>query len=128
MRTGIFAAAAAILLVVALFFGLRSKAPAPAIAHATSDSKSQVLRLKGTTEAVESRAILAPLLAGQSVPTLTIIRLTPAGSRVKRGDVLVEFDRQAQMRDFIDKKAEYEKLVAQVEEEQAKESSARPKD
>ncbi len=128
MRTGIFAAAAALLLVVALFFAFRGKPPAPISTHAASAPHSQILRLKGTTEAVEARAILAPLLAGQSVPTLTIIRLSPAGSHVKRGDVLVEFDRQAQMRDFIDKKAEYEKLVAQVEEEQAKESAARAKD
>jgi HlyD family secretion protein len=88
----------------------------------------QILRLKGTTEAVQARAILAPLLAGQSVPTLTIIHLTPAGTRVKQGDLLVEFDRQAQMRDFVDKQADYAKLVDQVAEEQAKENAARAKD
>jgi HlyD family secretion protein len=89
---------------------------------------TQILRLKGTTEAVQSRAILAPLLAGQQVPTLTIIHLTPAGTRVKQGDLLVEFDRQAQMRDFVDKQAEYSKLVDQVAGEQAKDSAARAKD
>src|ERR1019366_9836269 len=36
---------------------------------------SRALRLKGTTEAVQTRAILAPLLAGQQVSTLTITRL-----------------------------------------------------
>jgi multidrug resistance efflux pump len=40
----------------------------------------------------------------------------------------VEFDRQAQMRDFVDKQAEYGKLVDQVAEEQAKENAARAKD
>src|ERR1017187_212016 len=89
---------------------------------------SRALRLKGTTEAVQTRAILAPLLAGQQVSTLTITRLAQGGSRVKRGDLLVEFDRQVQVRDFIDKQAEYGKLVAQVLEEQAKESAARAKD
>jgi multidrug resistance efflux pump len=54
--------------------------------------------------------------------------MIPAGTRVKRGDLLVEFDRQAQVRDFIDKQAEYGKLVDQVAEEQAKESAARAKD
>jgi multidrug resistance efflux pump len=97
----------------------------PSASRASSD---QVLRLKGTTEAVEARAILAPLLAGQGVPTLTIIRLAPAGTRVKPGDLLVEFDRQAQMRDFVDKQAEYRKLADQVAEEQAKENAARAKD
>jgi len=88
----------------------------------------RALRLRGTTEAVQTRAILAPLLAGQQVGTLTITRLTQAGTRVKRGDLLVEFDRQAQLRDFIDKQADYGKLVDQVLEEQAKESAARAKD
>jgi multidrug resistance efflux pump len=47
---------------------------------------------------------------------------------VKKGDPLVEFDRQAQMRDFVDKQADYQKLVDQVAEEQAKENAARAKD
>ncbi len=94
---------------------VRSRPPATAkLSTAPLTSPGPVLRLKGTTEAVESRGILAPLLAGQQVPTLTIIRLTSGGKRVKQGDVLVEFDRQAQMRDFIDKQADYQKLVDQV--------------
>jgi HlyD family secretion protein len=89
---------------------------------------TQSLRLRGTTEAVQTRAILAPLLAGQQVGTLSITRLALAGNRVKRGDLLVEFDRQAQVRDFMDKQAEYGKLADQVLEEQAKENAARAKD
>ena len=89
---------------------------------------ARVLRLKGTTEAVQARAILAPMLAGQQVSTLTIIHLTPGGTRVKPGDFLVEFDRQAQMRDFVDKQADYQKLVDQVAQEQAKENAAKAKD
>ena len=73
-------------------------------------------------------AILAPVLAGQYVATLTITKLTPAGTNVKRGDLLAEFDRQAQIRDSIDKQAEYNKLVNQVVEQQAKEDAARAKD
>ncbi len=98
---------------------------ATAILHTES---SRTLRLKGTTEAVETRGILAPLLAGQQVGTLTITRLASGGHRVKRGDVLVEFDRQAQLRDFIDKQADYDKLADQVLEQQAKEDAARAKD
>lgn len=93
-----------------------------------SANAGPILRLKGTTEAVQARAILAPLLAGQQVSTLTIVHLASAGTRVKKGDLLVEFDRQAQMRDYIDKQAEYQKLVDQVAEEQAKENAARAKD
>jgi len=98
------------------------------VPQAVAANPDEVLRLKGTTEAVQSRAILAPLLAGQQVHTLTIIRLTPGGTRVKKGDLLVEFDRQDQMRDYVDKQAEYQKLVDQVAQEQAKESAAKAKD
>lgn len=88
----------------------------------------RTIRLNGTTEAVQSSAVLAPVLAGQQMSTLTITRLARAGSRVKRGDLLAAFDRQAQMRDFIDKQADYNKLVDQVAGEQAKENVARAKD
>jgi HlyD family secretion protein len=120
---------AMLLLLVILLVVIRGKTPAMGnSATPVSANPNQVLRLKGTTEAVKSRAILAPLLAGQQVPTLTIVHMMPAGTRVKVGDLLVEFDRQAQMRDFIDKQADYAKLVDQVTEEQAKENAARAKD
>jgi HlyD family secretion protein len=95
---------------------------------AQRSAAARTLRLKGTTEAIESRAILAPVLSGQQVGSLTITKLVSAGSHVKRGDLLVEFDRQAQVRDFLDKRAEYDKLVGQVSEQQAKENAARAKD
>jgi len=95
---------------------------------AQQPTAAPTVRLKGTTEAIESRAILAPVLSGQQVTSLTITKLVPAGSHVKRGDLLVEFDRQAQVRDFLDKQAEYNKLVGQVSEQQAKESMERAKD
>ena len=115
-------------IILALVTRTRSTGPGNQSVQSTLITPGQVLRLKGTTEAVQARAILAPLLAGQSVPTLTIIHLTAAGTRVKQGDLLVEFDRQAQMRDFVDKQADYAKLVDQVLGEQAKENSARAKD
>jgi multidrug efflux pump subunit AcrA (membrane-fusion protein) len=122
-------AAVAIALAIGVRIAARGKTPATFRGdRSATNIPPQVLRLKGTTEAVQSRAILAPLLAGQQVPTLTIIRLAPGGTRVKQGDVLVEFDRQAQMRDFIDKQADYAKLVDQVAEEQAKEIAAAAKD
>lgn len=77
---------------------------------------------------MRARAILAPVLAGQYVATLTIIHLAPEGTHVKKGDLLAEFDRQAQTRDYVDKQADYQKLVDQVAQEQAKESAAKAKD
>jgi len=129
LRRGMVIAVVALILGVILLVVNRGKLPtAGNRAQYSSNSAGQVLRLKGTTEAVQSRAMLAPTLEGQQVPTLTIVRLAPAGARVKKGDLLAEFDRQAQMRDFVDKQAEYQKLVDQVAEEQAKENAARAKD
>jgi HlyD family secretion protein len=128
-RAWIRLAAAVVVVGVILVLALRSRHAAPSqLAQSMSIDSGQVLRLKGTTEAVQSRSLLAPVLAGQQVPTLTIIRLAAGGVRVKAGDLLAEFDRQAQMRDFIDKQADYRKLLDQVAEEQAKEVAARAKD
>jgi multidrug efflux pump subunit AcrA (membrane-fusion protein) len=106
---------------------LPSSAGAPQSSNAPN-GPAGILRLKGTTAAVQTRVILAPMLAGQQFSSLTITKLAPGGSRVKRGDLLVEFDRQAQVRDSIDKQADLSKLAAQVAEEQAKEIAERAKD
>lgn len=130
-RWQLLAAATAAVIIVAfvLLLLLRSRNPSnAAVQQSLSNRPNQVLRLKGTTEAVQARAILVPRLAGEHVGTLTIVHLAPGGTRVKQGDALVEFDRQAQLRDYIDKKADYEKLVYQVAEEQAKEVGAKAKD
>ena len=105
------------------------KAPAPhsPLFSSTADTHG-VLRLKGTTQAVRMRAIQAPLLAGEKEGTLTITELRAAGSSVKQGDILVEFDRQAQLRDSLDKQAQSSKLADDVLQEEAKEGAARAKD
>jgi HlyD family secretion protein len=92
------------------------------------ERNSGSLRLTGKTQAVQTRAIPAPLLAGQQVGTLTITRLVPSGTRVKQGDLLAEFDRQAQLRDFMDKQAESSDENDKVLEAQAKEIADRAKD
>jgi multidrug resistance efflux pump len=91
-------------------------------------SPGTTLRLKGTTSAVEARAIQAPLLAGQQVGTLTITKLVASGTRVRKGDLLVEFDRQAQLRDFVDRQAESTTQNENVLEAKAKEEAAVAKD
>lgn len=86
------------------------------------------LRLTGTTEAVRARPVLVPTLEGVSLNSLVVTRLTPAGTRVKEGDILTEFDPQAQMKDYLDKKATYQDLVDQVIVKQSAEAAARAKD
>jgi HlyD family secretion protein len=129
LRVWVIAAVLLFALGLVLTLVFRSRTPlSTEQVSVTSQNPENFLRLKGTTEAVQARAILAPLLAGQQIGTLTIIHIAQAGTKVKQGDLLVEFDRQAQMRDIIDKQAEYQKLVDQVAAEQAKESAARAKD
>ena len=65
------------------------------------------VRLTGTTEAVHMRSIVAPMIASEHFGTLTLTSLAPSGTRVHKGNVIAEFDRQAQMREYIDKQAEY---------------------
>lgn len=89
---------------------------------------SQTLRLNGTTMAAHSFAVLAPRLEGSSVGSMVITRLAPAGAPVKKDDILVEFDAQAQQKDYLDKKATYDNLVGQVAQAQAQEDINRAKD
>lgn len=86
------------------------------------------LRLSGTVEAVQSVAITAPMLSGSQFAQLTITKLARAGTHVHPGDLLVEFDRQAQIKTFLDKQAEYQDLVDQIAKKQADEATARAKD
>jgi HlyD family secretion protein len=88
----------------------------------------RVLRLTGTTQALRSQPIVAPKLAGAQLGSMVITALAPAGAHVKRGDVLVEFDRQQQYKDFLDKQAAYLSLVDQVAQKVAADEAARAKD
>jgi len=89
---------------------------------------TQSLRLNGTTQASRSFVVLAPRLEGAQVGSMVITKLAPAGTHVQKGDVLVEFDPQAQTKDYLDKKSTYENLVGQVAQKQAEDNIARAKD
>ena len=60
--------------------------------------------------------------------SLVIVKIAEPGARVKAGDVLVEFDRQAQEKVALDKKAEYDDLVNQILQKDAEQEAARVKD
>jgi HlyD family secretion protein len=123
--------AAIVFCILATTLWLTGHKKAPASYNSLSSSPAGangVLRLKGTTQAVRTRAIQAPLLAGEKEGTLTITDLRAAGSSIKQGDILVEFDRQAQLRDSLDKQAQNSKLADDVLQEEAKEDAARAKD
>src|SRR5580698_1472974 len=123
----VLAAAVASITAALLMHGPK-RATSATQSFACNAAPSPALRLKGMTSAVAARSIQAPLLAGQQVGALTLTRLIPSGTRVKKGDLLVEFDRQAQLRDAIDKQAQSDDQNQKVIEEQAKEASNRAKD
>lgn len=89
---------------------------------------THAVRVHGIIEAVESHTIAAPRLSGQGLNTLIITRLVKNGSAVHQGDVLVEFDRQAQLKNVLDKEAEYKGLIAQIGKMQADQAAARAAD
>ena len=124
MSRRFYIAAAVVLVsaaVAAAGLSLRAGGPEPASAAnatVTVARKDFVrsVRLNGTVEAVESTSIPAPRLAGQNNNSLVIMRLVPNGATVKRGDVLVEFDRQDQIRNALDRRADLTDLEQQIKQ------------
>lgn len=88
----------------------------------------QKVRVHGIVEAVESHTIAAPRLSGQGLNSLIITKMAKNGSAVHQGDVLVEFDRQAQLKNVLDKEVEYKGLVANIGKKEADQAALRAAD
>ena len=88
----------------------------------------RTLRLSGTVEAVRSYSVLAPQLTGGDYGQMILTKLTRGGTRVKKGDLLAEFDREAQLKTFMDKQAEYRDLVNQIDSKKAEQEAGRAHD
>jgi HlyD family secretion protein len=130
MIAGALVALAVIVVLARKSAGSRSVAGAQATRTAIVEQKDFVnkVRVHGIVEAVESHTIAAPRLSGQGLNTLVITKLVKNGSAVRQGDVLVEFDRQAQLKNVLDKEAEYKGLVAQIAKKEAEHAAARAAD
>ncbi len=88
----------------------------------------RAIRLSGTVEAVESTTIAAPRLSGPNSNSLVITALVRPGSTVAPGDLIVEFDRQDQIKNSLDRRAELQDLDQQIAKREAQERAARAHD
>jgi multidrug efflux pump subunit AcrA (membrane-fusion protein) len=127
-KTILLIAVVALAAIVWAFVHFRSTSAATSggarLATAARKDFVTTLRLTGTTAAVRARSIIVPTLEGSSLGTMVVTRIAHAGAHVQQGEVLVEFDKQAQTKDYLDKKASYMDFVDQVEVKRAAEQAA----
>jgi len=94
-------------------------------AHFAVVPDAPALRLHGLVEPVRSHPVVVPRLAGSGTGTLVVVRLARPGTRVRRGDLLIEFDRQAQIKTAHDRQAEYRDFVEQINRKRGEQLTAR---
>ena len=89
----------------------------------------RTLRLTGIIESIGYHNVTAPRLVGVSggpgSNTLIITKLAGSGAQVTEGDLLVEFDRQIQLKASFDKRAEYLDLEEQIRKKHAEQQQTR---
>jgi HlyD family secretion protein len=91
----------------------------------------KTLRVTGLVESIRFHNIAAPRLVGATGPgsnTLIITRLRPSGTRVEPGQLLVEFDRQNQLKAAMDRRSEYRDFDEQIRKKRAEHEQLRAKD
>jgi multidrug efflux pump subunit AcrA (membrane-fusion protein) len=102
-----------------------------AVVQVSRGSFIRTLRLTGIIESIRYHNVAAPRLVGVSGPgsnTLIITKLTGGGALVKEGDLLVEFDRQNQLKAAFDKRAEYLDLEEQIRKKRGEQEQAGARD
>ncbi len=124
-----FAVIASIAVFISSAMWLRSFKRAPAIggiatAVVTRSDFVDSIRLAGTVEAINSIAVAAPRLQGANLGTLTVTKLAASGKQVKKGDLLVQFDQQAQIKEALDQEATYVDFAEQVKKKQADQAAS----
>jgi multidrug resistance efflux pump len=89
---------------------------------------SGAVRLHGSVEPERSQPVFVPRLSGTGLNSVVITYLAKAGTHVKKGDRLVEFDSQAQIKTAGDREAEYRGFVEQINKTRADQAAARAHD
>jgi HlyD family secretion protein len=95
---------------------------------APSANGSATLRLHGSVEPIRSYPVFVPRLAGSTANSVVITHLAKPGTQVRTGDLLVEFDSQAQIKTAHDREAEYRDFVEQINKTRADQLAARAHD
>jgi len=89
---------------------------------------NRTLRLHGSVEPIRSSPVFVPRLSGSNANSVVITHLARPGTEVRKGDLLVEFDSQSQVKTAHDREAEYRDFVEQINKLGADQSSARAHD
>src|SRR5688572_19453594 len=89
------------------------------------------LRMTGLVESIRFHNVAAPRLVGATGPgsnILIVTRLMPSGSLVSPGQLVVEFDRQNQLKAATDRRSEHRDLEEQIRKKRAEQEQAHAKD
>ncbi len=92
---------------------------------------AKTLRMTGLVESIHFHNVAAPRLVGATGPgsnILIVTRLLPSGSLVTPGQLLVEFDRQNQLKAATDRRSEHRDLEEQIRKKRAEQEQAQAKD
>lgn len=111
----ITAAVVLILGATAIVSATRAGVPDLPMAEVTSGPYIDVIEIRGEIRPFRSLIIATPPDAGQ----LTIVRIARDGTKVKAGDVLVEFDPSTPQREMMERTTELKQAMAQVDQVRA---------
>jgi len=107
-------------------FLTNARSTADAASNAGSDRTAKVdapppvrtIRATGTIQAQRAYNIQVPQISGQNT-RISITNLVPNGTRVKEGDILVEFDRTQEIDNLREAQAKYDELAHKLEQKRA---------
>ena len=92
---------------------------------------TKTLRMTGLVESIQFHNVTAPRLVGATGPgsnILIVTKLLPSGTIVTPGQLLVEFDRQNQLKAATDRRSELRDLEEQIRKKRAEQEQAHAKD
>jgi multidrug efflux pump subunit AcrA (membrane-fusion protein) len=128
-------AAASLVLACAAAISLALGAPDPpqargrdATVTVTRRDFVRSIRIAGTVEAVQATTVSTPRLAGQNNQSLVITHLVRPGRIVAKGDLIVEFDRQDQLKNALDRRVELQDLEQQIRKKQGEGRASQARD